>query len=171
MEEIFKIRGKICNKDIEKMTEEEFVKNYYDLILSLVSKSSNVVNKEDLSQDCIIKLLDFKRNIHKYTFNHKKQLISYISKIIKNTIIDKNKSKNSVYSNITFSVGSENNLDDLIGRKESILILEDLNDVEKKILSLKYYGATQKEIANKLNTTQQTISYKMKSIKKKVKEG
>lgn len=163
----FKIKAKLCSKSICNMTDEEYVQNFINLIRKQISKyEKNNTIKEDLVQDCIISILKVKDKIIKES-NPKSFLIT----VIKNTIIDKKKSKNSVYVNNNCKCDYEEIIDKSTLNINNIYkedIIKILNKNEIKIINMLYNNKTQKEIGKEFNLSQQRISNIIKNIRIKL---
>jgi RNA polymerase sigma factor (sigma-70 family) len=169
------MKATLYNINLEKMSDEEFIQNYINLIRKEVSKyTKNQDLKEDLVQDCLLKLLKIKNKIKEQ--NGK---TTYILKTIKNTVKDRMKSKNSVYSNIVFNTKEqekkyeprrEYDYDSLdyknIDVNKEIFSL--LSNTEIKIVRLLYTGHSQKTISIKLNVSESYISQAIKNIREKL---
>lgn len=169
------MKAVIHNINLEEMSDEEFIQNYINLIRKEVSKyTKNQDTKEDLIQDCILRLLTNKDKIKEQ--NGK---TTYILKIIRNAVKNRIQYKNSVYSYIVFDTKEqekkyeprqEDDYDSLdytnIDVNKEILSL--LNNTEIKIVKLLYNKYNQKDIAIKLNFSESYISQTVKKIREKL---
>jgi len=162
------------------MSDVEFIETYIKAIKFFVSKYHfNKSNEDDLAQDCIIALLNAKDKI--LDSKSKRQILSFVGKVCINTIRDKTKHKNSRYSDIVWSSDDDERVnqlyvvDDLfIGEDVKVLfnkIKSILNDDQMKIVNFLIQNKSQGYIAENLEINQSSVSSRIKTIRKKLKEN
>ena len=141
------------NKDIESINKLLLI------FKNIINKYSRQLDGEDTKQDLSLFLIKLINNIDidsasKY---NDKQLLSYISKSLKNEYIKLSKKKSKIY---TFECLDDNHINNKsINLYSNIEILDYLTDYEKWIVQKIFFsGYTVNELSKTLNKSRQSIN-------------
>jgi RNA polymerase sigma-70 factor (ECF subfamily) len=164
-----------------KKTEEKLTKLYYIYANKMwyvaVSYLKDTQIAEDMVQETFVKISKILHNINDLNSKVTKY---YLLTILRNTCIDylrkKNRCKESSYDNTQDdNISSKENLLNEVIVKETLLEIKDIVDKMDDIYKIPFYlkyvqELSNKEIAQKLNISENLVSVRLNRAKNKIKE-
>lgn len=154
--------------EAEKLNET--IKHFTPLIKNLLSKYGTLLldDRDDVEQEIYIKMLTVIRAKKRVPLD---KLYPYLNTCIKNVVMDSirkiSRNRLNLIYNDTVCIQKHN----IFIREPLQQLLEGLNEQEQQIACLYMDGLYQSEIGKILGISQQTISNKLKIIRKKIAQN
>lgn len=155
-----------------KLNIEKIMNDFTPYIYKIIKNRSSNLSDEDIEEIISDVFLAIWKNQNK--LDASKEMSAYISGITKNILNKKIRNLKESY-NIEDYLNYIENMDIKIEQNEkSNLIIDEINNMKSEdktiFMSYYYYSKSMKEIANKLNISEQKVKSRLFRIRKKLKK-
>lgn len=164
-----------CLLDYKSNDTKAIIIKYHNREYNLnVDNISNFISQNESNLNTIINSKEpFLILLNEYIlFNNENQFYRYIVKTLENVINSYyNQVKKDSVINYTLNdlnLYGEEYIDYVEDKKKKYFLIDDLNEIEKKIVTLLSQNYTEKEIGKKLSISQQAVNKRKKKIKEKI---